>query len=141
MNTQRFRGWLRPLLIIILVAGALVVLIYTFEHVTGTRVVVQATMPNGVEIMIKQSFNWSGEPFTTGFYYRRPGGPWIWRYYSHEDGYWGRGRVVLDESTRIATVERGGKPTIKFNWETLEHTQFTETQDGRPRTFTPAEDR
>src|SRR5215207_378549 len=86
MNTQRFKGWLRPLLIIILVAGTLGGLIYTFEHVTGTRVLAQATMPNGVEIMIKQSFNWSGEPFTTGFYYRRAGGPWIWRYYSHEDG-------------------------------------------------------
>jgi hypothetical protein len=98
-------------------------------------------MPNGVEIMIKQTFTWSGDLFNTSFHYRRPGGEWVWRYYSHEDGYWGHGRVELDKPRRVATIYRDGKPTIEFHWDTLEHTQFTETQNGSPRMFTPESDR
>jgi hypothetical protein len=110
------------------------------DEITSPRVVAQATMPNGIEIMIKQTFTWSGDLFNTSFHYRRPGGDWIWRYYSHEDGYWRHGRVELDAASRIATVYRGGTPAIKFNWDSLAHTQFTETQSGNPRTFTPETD-
>lgn len=97
-------------------------------------------MPNGVEIMIKQSFTWSGDLFNTSFHYRRPGAKWVWRYYSHEDGYWGHGRVEIDERSQVATVYRGGKPTIEFNYDTLAHTQLTETQTKTPRHFTTESD-
>ena len=129
--------WLRRLLLTILCVAICVGGILSWRHMTSSRVVVHGTLPNGVEIKITQSFNWTlFEWFYTSFLYRRPGGKWVWRYYSHEDVYWGHGRVELDEVSRTATVYRGGKPTIKFNWETLVHTQFTETQGGGARTFT-----
>ncbi|MEO7319889.1 MAG: hypothetical protein ABIZ56_12940 [Chthoniobacteraceae bacterium] len=140
MNSPRFKEWCRPLLLTILCVAFCVGGIVSWYQITSTRVVAQATMPNGVGIMIKQSFTWSGDLFNTSFWYRPPGGKWVWRYYSHEDGYWGHGRVELDSSSRIPTVYRGGKPTIKFAWDTLVHTQFTETQRGSPRTFTPESD-
>jgi hypothetical protein len=136
-NGSRFKNWLRPILLTTLCLGAMGWLLVLWNDITGTRVVAYAAMPNGVEIMVRQSFTWGGDLFNTSFHYRRPGGQWVWRYYSHEDWYWAHGRVELDEASRIATIERGGKPTIKFNWDTLAHTQFTETQDGNPRTFAP----
>jgi hypothetical protein len=137
MNSSKFREWLRPLLLFTLCIGAIGWLLASLLHTIEPRVIAHATMPNGVEIMIKQTFSWSGDLFNTSFHYRRPGGEWVWRYYSHEDGYWEHGHVELDSASRIATIDRCGKPTIKFNWDTLAHTQFTETQDGNPRTFAP----
>ena len=90
--------------------------------------------------MVRQAFTWSGDLFDTKFLYRVPGGTWAARYYSHEDGYWERGEVKIDATNRTATIMRSGTPTIDFNWETLSHTQWTETQDGKPRTFTRTED-
>jgi hypothetical protein len=136
MDSPKFKEWVQPVLLTAFCVGAIGFLLVLWFHITGTRVVAHATLPNGVEIMIKQSFTWDGDLFNTSFHYRRPGGGWVWRYYSHEDGYWGRGRIELDAPSRTASVERDGKPTITFNWDTLAHTQFTETQDGSPRTFT-----
>ena len=140
MNSRRFKEWLCPLLLAILGVVTIGGLLVSWKHITSTRVVAHATMPNGVQIMIRQTFTWSGDLFDTSFHYRRPGGQWVWRYYSHEDGFWGHGRVELDESSRIATVFRGGEPTIQFDWDTLAHTQFTGTQSGNPRTFAPESD-
>jgi len=137
MNSPRLKEWLRTLLLTALCVGVMAWLIFSWNRIVSPRVVAHATMPNGVEIMIRQTFTWSGDLFNTSFHYRRPEGEWVWRYYSHEDGFWGRGRVELDESSRIATVYRGGKPTIKFHWDTLAHTQLTGTQSGNPRTFAP----
>lgn len=141
MNSKAPTNWLGWLIVLTLCAAAVAWLLVSLQHITSPRVVAHATMPNGVEIMIKQSFTWSGDLFNTSFHYRRPGGEWVWRYYSHEDGYWGHGLVVLDEATGTATVHRGGEPTIRFNWDSLVHTQFTATQGGNPRTFDPASDR
>ena len=138
MASRNFRRFL-PLLLTLLCAGAVLFVGHWWSQVTSPRVVAHAMMPNGVEIVIEQTFNW--ELFYTSFYYRPPGGNWVWRYYSHEDGYWGRGPVELDESSKSATVYRDGKPTIKFNWSDLSHTQLTETQSGKPRTFTKDQDR
>ena len=120
--------------------AALAWLLVSCTPVTSPRTVAQATMPNGVEIMVRQSFTWSGDLFNTSFHYRRPSEGWVWRYYSHEDGYWGHGRVEIDEPARTATVYRGGARTIEFNYETLAHTQFTETQSKTPREFTTESD-
>ena len=140
MNSPSIKEWWRPLLLTILSVAAVVSLPLLWNQITRPRIVAQATMPNGVEIMIKQTFTWS-DLFDTTFNYRRPGGEWVSRYYSHEDGYWERGRVEIDGSSRIATVYRDGEPTIKFHWDTLAHTQFTETQSGSPRNFTAESDR
>ena len=140
MNSQRSRKWLLRAVLATLCIGALGWLLVSWNHITSPRIVAEATLPNGVEIMIRQTFTWDGDLFNTSFHYRRPGGEWVQRYYSHEDGYWGHGRVELDGSSRIATIYRGAAPTIKFNWDTLTHTQFTDTQSGNPRIFTPESD-
>jgi hypothetical protein len=111
-----------------------------WRHIDRTRIVASATTLSGVELRVSQSFNRNlGEIFTTSFYYRKPGSTnWNWRYYCHEDWYWGRGRVELDEPAKTATIYRGGRPTIRFNWATETYIQFTETQSGRPITNGPA---
>jgi hypothetical protein len=134
------RLWLERVLFGAACTALIILGVREWNHLTGTRTVLQATMPNGVEIMVKQKFTWSGDLFNTSFHYRRPGGDWVWRYYSHEDGYWGRGTVTLDPSSHVASIDRDGRSTILFNWDTLRHTQFTETQDGRPRDFTVESD-
>jgi len=96
--------------------GLLVLVVGVLNRLTGTRIVALETLPNGVEIMVKQKFTWSGDLFNTSFQYRSPGGEWLSRYYSHEDSYWGRGRVTLDPTSHTATIERDGVATIAFNW-------------------------
>ena len=44
------------------------------RYVHGPRVVGRAVGPGAVEMVILQKCNWSGEPFTTSFVYRKPGG-------------------------------------------------------------------
>src|SRR5207249_2819322 len=71
-------------------AFAFVLLIGWFiKHINGPRVVARAVAPDGTEMCIVQKCNWGGEPFTTSFYYRKPGGPWGWFYYDQQDRYWG----------------------------------------------------
>jgi hypothetical protein len=67
---------------------------------------------------IVQQCNWGPEAFTTSFVYRRPGKPWGWYYYDHEDWYWRSGTVTLDTNASTATFSRDGKATIRFDWET-----------------------
>lgn len=107
-------------IVLILLALFLVILsALILRHVARTRIVAQAVAPNGTQMYVVQSFNWNlGEIFTTGFHYRTPAGQWGWCYYDHQDIYWGAGRVELDEKTRRATIFRGGKPAITFDWET-----------------------
>src|SRR5947208_1185720 len=60
-------------LALILLAFAFVLLIGWFiKHINGPRVVARAVAPDGTEMCIVQKCNWSGEPFTTSFYYRKP---------------------------------------------------------------------
>src|SRR5438477_6684127 len=99
----------------VVLALAFVLLIGWFiKHIIGPRVVARAVAPDGTEMCIVQKCNWSGEPFTTSFYYRKPGGPWGWFYYDHQDWYWSGDRVSLDTNSAVATFYRKGKPAVTF---------------------------
>ena len=86
--------------------------------IRSPRVVASAVAPDGTELRVVQTCNWSGEPFTTSVYYRRPGGKWGWFYYDHEDGYWGRGSAEVDTAAKRINIKRGGEITAAFEWET-----------------------
>ena len=88
------------------------------KHINGPRVVARAVAPDGTEMCIVQKCNWGGEPFTTSFYYRKPGGPWGWFYYDHQDWYWGAATLSLDTNAGLATFYRKKKPAVTFAWNT-----------------------
>ncbi len=81
------------------------------------RIVGRAVSPRGVEMCVIQKFNWSGEPFTTSFVYKRPGTNWAWCYYDHQDWHWGSSPVVVDTNRGVAIFYRDGRPEIGFEWE------------------------
>src|SRR5438552_18043330 len=104
------------------------------RHVSAPRVVARAVSPDGVEMCIVQQCNWSAEPFTTSFVYRRPGGQWGRFYFDHQDIYWGRSRVSLDTNAQRAVFYRGGSPAVTFSWPSE-----TYTMHGWNRTMTGAQ--
>jgi hypothetical protein len=93
-------------------------LISGFRHLNSARIVAEAMAPNGVEFIVVQKCNWGWEMFTTSCYYRKPGGPWGWFYYDHEDSYWGSAKVETDTGNQEIRVYRGGKLAASFNWKT-----------------------
>jgi hypothetical protein len=93
-----------------------------FHHISAPRVVGRAMAPDGTEMCIVQQCNWSAEPFTTSFVYRRPGGNWGRFYFDHQDGYWGSSRAVLDTNRRLAVFYRGSSPAVTFAWATRTYT-------------------
>jgi len=86
------------------------------------RIVARAVSPDGVEMCIVQECNFSTEPFTTSFVYRKPGADWGWFYFDHEDWYWGTGRVSVDTSNQVAVFYRAGSPAATFAWGTETYT-------------------
>ena len=104
-------------------------------HISSPRIVARAVTPDGIEMCIVQKCNWSGELFTTSFYYRKPGGEWLWHYYDHQDGYWGGSRASLDTNARVAVFYRGRTPAVTFAWAaetyTLHRWNRTESDPGR----------
>ena len=82
------------------------------------RVVASAVAPDGTELRVVQTCNWSAEPFTTSVYYRKRGGKWGWFYYDHEDGYWWRGLAEIDAYAKRINIRRGREITATFEWET-----------------------
>lgn len=86
------------------------------HHINTPRIIGRAIAPDGTEMAIVQKCNWSGEPFTTSFFYRRPNERWAWLYYNHEDDYWHMSRVVLDTNAQKAVFYRGAVPAVTFRW-------------------------
>ena len=105
------------------------------HRITPPRVIGRAVAPDGTEMCIVQQFNWSAEFFTTSFVYRRPGQPWGWFYYDHQDGYWGSSRASLDPKTQVAVFYRRGAPAITFRWDTETYTmhRWNRTMTGAQR--------
>jgi len=94
----------------------------SIRHISTPRVVGRAVAPDGTEMCIVQECNWSAEPFTTSFVYRRPGGQWGRFYFDHQDIYWGRSRVSLDTNAQRAVFYRGGSPAVTFSWPSETYT-------------------
>ena len=116
---------------LILAAAALAIVlgVLTFvAHLTGPRVVGQAVSPEGVEMCVVQRYNWSGEPFTTSFVFRKPGKNWGWFYFNHQDSYWGNSRVVMNPSNQTAVFYRGTAPAVTFDWASETYTLHRRNQ-------------
>ena len=106
---------------IILIISAFVVIVVGVlfvRHIGRPRVVARAVAPDGTEMCIVQRCNWNAEPFTTSFFYRRPGSNWGWFYFDHQDSYWSTSRVSLNTKTGVAVFYRGSSQAITFAWET-----------------------
>jgi len=88
------------------------------NHINGTRAIVDKMLPDGTRFIVTQKCNWSGEPFTTACYYKKPGSPWGRYYYDHQDLYWNHAPTFVDQETKQLTVFRDDKATVTFNWET-----------------------
>jgi len=88
------------------------------RHINGPRLVAYAKAPDGTEFCIVQKCNWDLEFFTTSCYYRKPGGPWGWYYFDHEDWYWGHGRSEVDAAAKQIRIYRGRGLVTSFDWET-----------------------
>jgi len=101
----------------VLVGVAVLELCLVIRRFVVPRIVGRAVSPTGVEMCVIQKFNWSGEPFTTSFVYRRPGTNWAWCYFDHQDNYWGTSPVVVDTNRGAAIFYRDGRPTLSFEWE------------------------
>ena len=126
---------LRYAILFLLAIGAIFLLGQSIKHFFRPRVVVRTTVPNVVEFCVVQKF--SGEPFTTSCYYRKPGGPWGWFYYDHEDDYWDKGAAEVDPETKQIRIIRDGRVTVKFDWETEIYRKIE--KGGNDRTTTGAQ--
>jgi len=116
---------IRPPIQVVVIVALIVVAVLVgllIKHLNGPRIVAEAVAPDGTEMCIVQRCNWSGEPFTTSFYYRKPGGPWGWFYFDHQDWYWGTGGVDLDPNQGVARIYRNGAVVVTFDWEKEEYT-------------------
>lgn len=85
-----------------------------------TRIVARTVAPNGVELCVTQYGGVEG--YYTSVYYRRPGSPWGWFYYDHQDLYWGTARVETDAARSLITVFRNGRPALTFDYDTETYT-------------------
>jgi len=101
---------------IIVVVANLLVFGFSCYPIIMPRTVARAVAPDGTEMCVIQTFNWSPELFTTRFVFRKPGGPWGSFYYDHQDGLWAGSRVSLDPATQVAVFFRDGAPVITFAW-------------------------
>ena len=92
------------------------------------RVIARAVAPDGTEMCILQRFNWSAEPFTTKFFFRKPGSSWGAFYFDHQDDYWSDSRVVINPVTSVAVFYRGNSPAVTFDPATETYTLHRRNQ-------------
>jgi hypothetical protein len=104
-------------ILIILAIAAIAGGAWFLRRIAGPRVVARAVAPDGTEFCVVQKCTWDGDLFNTACYYRKPGGPWGWFYYDHEDWYWEHGRADVDEKAKRISVIRDGRVTATFDWE------------------------
>jgi hypothetical protein len=101
----------------------------------GTGVIARVKSSNGVEMSVVQKYNEFFEPYETGFYYRKPGKPWGWFYYDHEDTRWSFARIKLSDYGNLAHVYRGFEEVARFEIPTESFTLLR-----WKRTLSPAQE-
>jgi hypothetical protein len=112
----------RAVIVGLIAFATFVAIVLVVRPIVSPRIICRATAPDGTEMSLVQKFNWSGEPFTTSFVYRKPGDAWRWFYYDHQDDYWGSSRVVLNTNANTAVFYRRSLPAVTFNWNTASYT-------------------
>lgn len=128
----------KRILLAILILIALLTIGLLPRRLAGPHVVARAVTPDGFELCIVQRWSFNELPwFTTSFLCRQPDGAWTRFYFNHEDRYWGRGRVSLDTSNRVATFYRGGSQAVAFAWKTGTYTNLYRRRTAQPELMPP----
>lgn len=81
-------------------------------------IIARATTPDGVDLCVTHKSNYSIEPYTVSFYFKRPNQPWGWFYYEHEDTRWFRGSIELNDEGTMAFIKRGRSVVATFDLTT-----------------------
>jgi hypothetical protein len=81
-------------------------------------IIARATTLDGVEMCVTHKSNYSVEPYTVSFYYKRPGQPWGGFYYEHEDTRWFRGSIEVNDDGTMAIIKRGRSVVATFDLAT-----------------------
>ena len=87
--------------------------IFLLWSISGRRIVGRAVAPDGTEMCIVQQF---GLETQTSFVFRKPGRPWNWFYYDHQDDYWAKSRVELNTNSGVAVFYRENSAAVTFDW-------------------------
>lgn len=115
------RDWSRILLVglaVALIVGSSI----CFYRSVRPRVIGRTVAPDGTEMCLVQHFNWSGEPFTTRFVFRKPGSDWGAFYYDHQDDYWDKSPAKIAPNSTQVVFYRGNTPAVTFDWSTEAYT-------------------
>ena len=70
------------------------------------------------------------EPYTTSFYCKIEGEPWVWFYMDHEDTRWFSGRIDYNKDTKIAEIYHGNDLVAKYDSNTGTFTRGTHSTQG-----------
>ena len=96
--------------VIVLVVLLILIAIPVFMDLQpgGSGVLAALQLPDESQYMVTQRFNWSGEPYTVGFYMRSAGGKWGWCYIDHQAKRWRHVALTYDPAMDVVNVtERG----------------------------------
>ena len=92
---------------------------FAYGFLPGKNVIIaRAQTSDGVDLCVLHTSNYSAEPYTIGFYYKKPNHPWGWFYYEHEDTRWFRGNIELNEDESTAYIKRGSTIVATFDLTT-----------------------
>ncbi|MCC7300648.1 MAG: hypothetical protein IT583_06180 [Verrucomicrobia bacterium] len=93
--------------------------IFIYGFLPGKDVIIaRAIAPDGTDLCVTHKSNHTGEPYTVNFYFKRPGNPWGWFYYEHEDTRWFRGSIKLNAQGTTAFIKRGWRTVAIFDLTT-----------------------
>ena len=93
--------------------------IFIYGSLPGKDVIIaRAVAPDGTDLCVIHKSNHTGEPYTVSFYFKRPGNPWGWFYYEHEDTRWLTGSIVFDDTGTVALIKRGWRTVATFDLKT-----------------------
>jgi hypothetical protein len=117
----------KHLVLLLICATGFLVTLAVVLYIRTPRIIGRAVAPNGIEFIVFQRYDphvEPFEPFRTTCYYRRPGGPWGWFYFDHEDSYWRRAEMVIDTHAKQIKVFRRHSLVVTFGWENEEYNGF-----------------
>ena len=109
-------------------------------------IIARAIAPDGTDLCVVHKSNHTAEPYTIGFYFKRPGHTWGWFYYEHEDTRWFRGSIKLDDKGTTAFIKRGWRTVATFDLATEAftikrwHRTIYGAQDWMPADWTPEQE-
>jgi hypothetical protein len=114
---------MRKALALLAIGLAILLLGIFLRRLVSTRVIGYARSQDGTELCVVQKL---GDLLDTSVYYRKPGSNWGWFYYDHEDTYWAKATIIVDELNHRMTLMRGKEAVADFDWRSeVFHRQAT----------------